>query len=46
MALVGRQDISVGDDRIDDDHKGLIAIINSAEDVINGPPDVLAAAMG
>ena len=36
MALVWRQDISVGDDRIDDDHKGLIAIINAAEEVING----------
>lgn len=36
MVLVWRQDISVGDDQIDDDHKGLIAIINAAEDVING----------
>ena len=36
MALVWREDISVGDNQIDDDHKGLIAIINAAEDVING----------
>lgn len=36
MALVWRQDISVGDDRIDSDHKALFSIINTAEDVING----------
>lgn len=36
MALVWRQDICVGDDGIDNDHKRLISIINSAEDVING----------
>ena len=36
MALIWRQDISVGDDSIDSDHKTLISIINTAEDVING----------